>query len=53
MHLGEDYLVYSELLKRKGDKLQARENLIKAIDIFKESSAAERAKKAEKEHSLL
>ena len=53
MHLGEDYLVYSELLKRKGDKLQARENLIKAIDIFKESSAAEMAKKAEKEHSLL
>jgi len=49
MHLGEDYKVYSDLLKRKGDKLRARENLIKAIEIFRECGADERAKNAEKE----
>ena len=49
MHLGLGYIVYSDLLKRKGDKLQARENLIKAIEIFRECGADERAKNAEKE----
>jgi class 3 adenylate cyclase/tetratricopeptide (TPR) repeat protein len=38
-HLGNDYALYAELFKRKGDRLKARENLGKAIEIFKECGA--------------
>jgi len=34
--LGRDHTVYAELLKRKGDLAQAKENLNKAIEIFRE-----------------
>jgi len=34
--LGRDHAVYAELLKRKGDLAQAKENLNKAIEIFRE-----------------
>ncbi len=38
-HLGKDYALYAELFKRKGDGLKARENLGRAIEIFKECGA--------------
>ncbi|MBW1888422.1 MAG: hypothetical protein JRI52_08755 [Deltaproteobacteria bacterium] len=38
-HLGRDYALYAELFKRKGDQSKARENLNKAIEIFKECGA--------------
>ena len=33
--LGNDYARYAKLLKRKGDRLKAQENLGKAIEILK------------------
>ena len=39
LHLGKDYALYSDLFKRKGDLSRARENLIKAVEIFKECGA--------------
>jgi tetratricopeptide (TPR) repeat protein len=51
INLGKDYKLFSDILNRKGDKLQARECLIKAIEIFRECGTEERAKKAEKELS--
>jgi tetratricopeptide (TPR) repeat protein len=48
LHLAKDYKVYSELLKRKGDKLQAREKLSKAIRIFQECGAVVRAERLKK-----
>jgi len=48
-HLGKDYALYTELFKRKGDRLKARENLGKAIEIFKECGADGWVVKAEKE----
>jgi len=33
--LGRDYAIYSELFRRKGDLSKARENLNKAIEIFR------------------
>jgi tetratricopeptide (TPR) repeat protein len=48
MHLGEDYHLFAELLQQKGDKLQARETLVKAINIFKECGADARALQTEK-----
>jgi Tfp pilus assembly protein PilF len=38
-HLAKDYALYAELFKRKGDRSNARENLSKAIEIFKECGA--------------
>jgi len=38
-HLGKDYALYAELFKRKGDMPKAKENLTKAIKIFKECGA--------------
>ena len=35
-HLGWDYALYAELFKRKGDQSKAKENLNKAIEIYKE-----------------
>ncbi|MGZ3535964.1 MAG: hypothetical protein ACXU9K_12165 [Thermodesulfobacteriota bacterium] len=38
-HLGKDYALYAELFKRKGDRLKAKENLGKTIEILKECGA--------------
>ncbi len=48
MHLGADYQLLAELLKQKGDKLQARETLVKAIEIYRWCGANPRAQQAEK-----
>ena len=48
-HLGKDYACYAELFKRKGDLSKSKENLTKAIDIFKECGADGWVEKAEKE----
>jgi tetratricopeptide (TPR) repeat protein len=48
-YLGKDYTVYAELFKRKGDQLKARENLGKAIGIFKECGSDVWVEKYEKE----
>jgi tetratricopeptide (TPR) repeat protein len=37
--LGGDYALYAELFKRKGDQTKAKENMSKAIEIFKECGA--------------
>jgi class 3 adenylate cyclase/tetratricopeptide (TPR) repeat protein len=52
-HLGKDYALYADLFKRKGDKLKARENLGKAIEIFKECGADGWVEKYEKELATL
>jgi len=51
--LGGDYALYAELFKRKGDKSKTKENLNKAIEIFKECGADEWVEKAEKELATL
>jgi len=51
--LGSDYALYAELFKRKGDLTKARENLRKAIEIYKECSADGWVGKAEKELAAL
>jgi tetratricopeptide (TPR) repeat protein len=38
-HLAKDYVLYGELFKRKGDHSKSKENLNKAIEIFKECGA--------------
>jgi tetratricopeptide (TPR) repeat protein len=48
-HLGQDYALYAELFKRKGDRLKAQENLNKAIEILKECGADGWVEKYEKE----
>ena len=45
--LGKDYRLYAELLRRKGDTPEAKENLQKAIQIFEECGADGRVKKAQ------
>jgi class 3 adenylate cyclase/tetratricopeptide (TPR) repeat protein len=50
--LASDYALYAELLKRKGDKLQAKQNLHKAIEIFKECGADGWVEKYEKENEM-
>jgi len=52
-HLGKDYALYAELFKRKGERLKARENLGKAIEIFKECGADGWVEKYEKELAAL
>ena len=47
--LGTDYSLCAELLRRKGERPKAKENLIKAIEIFKECGADGWVKKAEQE----
>ena len=49
LNLGKNYALYSDLVKRKGDLSRARENLIKAIEIFKECGADGWVKKYEEE----
>jgi class 3 adenylate cyclase/tetratricopeptide (TPR) repeat protein len=52
-HLAQDYALYADLLKRKGDKPKTKENLAKAIDILKECGADGWLKKYEEEMSSL
>jgi len=52
-HLGQDYALYADLFKRKGDRLKAQENLGKAIEIFKECGADGWVEKYEKELAAL
>ena len=48
-HLGNDYALYADLFKRKGDRLKAQENLGKAIEILKECGADGWVEKYEKD----
>jgi tetratricopeptide (TPR) repeat protein len=52
-HLGQDYALYAELFKRKGDREKFRVNLGKAIDLFKECGADGWVEKYEKELAAL
>jgi len=47
--LGMDYALYAQLFRRKGDQSKAKENLNKAIEIYKECGADGWVKKAEQE----
>jgi len=47
--LAQDYALYADLFKRKGDLPKAKENLGKAIEIFKECGADGWVEKYEKE----
>jgi tetratricopeptide (TPR) repeat protein len=53
LRLGKDYILYSELSKRKGDRPKAKENLNKAIEILSACGADGFLKKALKEQILL
>jgi len=52
-HVGNDYALYADLFKRKGDRLKAQETLGKAIDLFKECGADGWVEKYEKELAAL
>ena len=52
-YLGMDYAFCSELFRRKGDLSKARENLNKAIEIFKECGSDGWVKKYEEELTAL
>jgi class 3 adenylate cyclase/tetratricopeptide (TPR) repeat protein len=52
-YLGKDYTVFAELKRRKGDQSKAKENLRKAIEIYKQCGADGWMKKAEKELAVL
>jgi class 3 adenylate cyclase/tetratricopeptide (TPR) repeat protein len=47
--LGQDYAAYAVLFKRRGDTPKAKENLSRAIEIFKECGSDGWVEKAEKE----
>jgi len=47
-YLGQDYALYADLLKRKGKRLEERENRGKAFEIFKECGADGWAERMEK-----
>ena len=51
--LAKDYALYAELFKRKADFPKVKENLTKAIEIFKESGADGWVEKYEKELTAL
>ncbi len=51
--LGQDYALYAELFKRKGELSKAKENLNRAIEIFKECGADGWVKKYEEELASL
>lgn len=51
--LANDYALYAELFKRKGDQSKAKENLTKAIEIFKQCGADGFLEKAEEELAAL
>ena len=52
-HLAQDYALYSEFYKRKGDPFKAKKNLNKTIEIFKECGADGWVDKYEKELATL
>jgi len=52
-HLAEDYTLYADLMKRKGYRPKAKENLIKAIKIYQECGAAGWVDKTKKELETL
>jgi tetratricopeptide (TPR) repeat protein len=52
-YLGRDYVLYSELFKRKENFPKAKKNLAKAIDIFKECGADGWVEKYDKELTAL
>jgi predicted ATPase len=52
-HLGQDYLIYAEIFKRKGESTKAIEKLRKAIDILAECGADGWVQKYEKEMEAL
>nr|RPH48784.1 MAG: hypothetical protein EHM85_15990 [Desulfobacteraceae bacterium] len=52
-YLGQDYAVYSEVCRIKGDMPLARAHLMKAIEIFRECGADGWVEKYEKELTLL
>ncbi len=47
--LGQDYVIYAEVFKRKGDQSKVKENLNQAIETFKECGADGWVEKYEKE----
>jgi len=49
INLGMDYILRAKLFKRKGDQSKTKENLSKAIEIFKECGEDGWKEKAEKE----
>jgi hypothetical protein len=51
--LARDYTLNADLHKRKGDRLKAKENLIKTIETFEECGADGWVRKSEKELDLL
>jgi tetratricopeptide (TPR) repeat protein len=51
--LGNDYALYADLLKRKGDRSKAQEHLGKAIEILKECGADGWVKKYEEQMAKL
>ena len=53
LHLGKNYALYASLLNRKDDRSKAKENLCKAIEIFKECGADGWVDKYEKELAQL
>jgi tetratricopeptide (TPR) repeat protein len=53
LNLGSDYLVYADLFKRRGHRSEARENLDRAVEIFRECGADGWVEKAEKELAAL
>ena len=52
-NLAKDYALYADLFKRKDDLPKAKENLTKAIEIFKECVADGWVEKYEKELASL
>ncbi len=52
-YLGRDYAVYAELFKRKGNKKEAKEQLGKAIDVYKQCGADGWVDKAKEELAKL
>ena len=53
LELARTYTLYAELFKRKGDQSKAKENMGKAIKVFKECGADGWVEKAEKELTSL
>jgi tetratricopeptide (TPR) repeat protein len=52
-NLGSDYALYAELFNRKGDLPEAKEKLIKAIEIYKECGADGWVEKYKKELTII
>ena len=52
-HLANDYAIYADLFKRKNDIPKAKENLSKAIGIFKKCGADGWVEKYEKELAVM